>query len=175
MVLYKQAYWYAVFWGWFLFGNELLMVSAISFNWFETLQKTHKLTYLSRNMLHYLFSSFLVIRQNLKRNSTWRWRMECKKNLINQGLGRGGQTKKKPSEGGVWLFFLQQHKSVVMYRVDMRIPSIPGVACPCIMCWGSSLFPGSPLHPTNNNMGMLYTLGTASDIRGFTMLPNPEF
>ena len=55
------------------------------------------------------------------------------------------------------------------------LPSIPGVACPCIMCCGSSLFPGSPLHPTKSNMGMLYTLGTANDIRGLTILPNPEF
>lgn len=55
------------------------------------------------------------------------------------------------------------------------IPSIPGVACPCITCCGSSRFPGSPLQPTNNSMGILYTFGTASDIRGFTMLPNPEF
>ena len=55
------------------------------------------------------------------------------------------------------------------------LPSIPGVACPCIMCCGSSLFPGSPRHPTKSNMGMLYTLGTANDIRGLTILPNPEF
>ena len=55
------------------------------------------------------------------------------------------------------------------------IPRIPGVACPCIMCCGSSRFPGSPLQPSNNNMGILYTLGTARDITGLTMFPNPEF
>ena len=81
----------------------------------------------------------------------------------------GGQTK------GAVRLFSKTWFYAVMYRANTDIPSIPGVACPCIMCWGSSLFPGSPLHPTNNSMGMLYTLGTANDIRGFTMLPNPEF
>ena len=62
-----------------------------------------------------------------------------------------------------------------MDKEKFSIPSMPGVACPCIMCCGSSLFPGSPLHPTNNSMGMLYTFGTTRDIRGLTMFPSPEF
>ena len=54
-------------------------------------------------------------------------------------------------------------------------PSIFGVACPWIMCCGSSRLPGSPLQPTSNNMGILYTPGEAIDIIGLTILPKPEF
>ena len=55
------------------------------------------------------------------------------------------------------------------------VPSIFGVACPWIMCCGSSRLPGSPLQPTNNNMGILYTPGQAIDMIGLTILPKPEF
>ena len=55
------------------------------------------------------------------------------------------------------------------------LPSIFGVACPWIMFCGSLRLPGSPLQPTSNNMGILYTPGEAIDIIGLTILPKPEF
>ena len=49
------------------------------------------------------------------------------------------------------------------------------MALPCTMCCGSSFLPGSPRQPMSSSMGMLYTLGSASERRGFTLLPKPLF
>ena len=49
------------------------------------------------------------------------------------------------------------------------------MSCPCTLCCGSSFLPGSPRHPTSSSMGMRYTLRSARDSRGLTVLPRPEF
>ena len=59
--------------------------------------------------------------------------------------------------------------------VTLNSPSIASVIRPWVTCCGSSLTPGSPRQPISSKMGMLETAGAASDMRGFTMLPSPEF
>nr|CAD7408844.1 unnamed protein product [Timema poppensis] len=81
----------------------------------------------------------------------------------------------------VTLCHLYNHPSHEAIRFDNFPPnppsllSIPGVTCPCRMCCGSSLFPGSPRQPMSSSMGIEYTSGAANDNKGFTVFPIPEF